>query len=292
MNLEKAALILEGGGMRGVYTAGVLRYFMDRDLYLSYVIGVSMGACNGANYVARQPERNRIVNIHYAHDRRFLSYGRLLFRGELFGMKFIFDTFPHDLVPFDFQTFKQSRQRFTLAAFDCKSGETVYFDKDELDEPGFLTVLQAGSSLPLVQKPVYYQGRVLMDGGIADAVPIQKSVNDGNQRHVLILTQPKGYRKKPSGIAGLVRWRYRQYEGLCRGIATRHIHYNETMELIDRFEERKEIFVIRPAQALIIGRAERDKDRLYAVYDQGYADAQDSYRNLCAYLNDPNPYRV
>jgi predicted patatin/cPLA2 family phospholipase len=292
MNLEKAALILEGGGMRGVYTAGVLRYFMDRDFYLPYVIGVSMGACNGANYVARQPERNRIVNIRYVNESRFISYRRLLLRGELFGMGFIFDTIPNQLVPFDYETFMAGAQRFIMTVLDCETGETIYFDKNRLSRSDFMKLLQAGSSLPLVQKPVNHNGRIFMDGGIADAVPIQKSINDGNKRHVLILTQPKGYRKKPSGIAGLVRWRYRQYEGLCRGIATRHIHYNETMELIDRFEERKEIFVIRPAQALIIGRAERDKDRLYAVYDQGYADAQDSYRNLCAYLNDPNHYRV
>ena len=123
-----------------------------------------------------------------------------------------------------------------------------------------------------------------MDGGLAVAIPIQKSMADGNHRHVLILTQPKGYRKKSSNINRLIRWRYRSYEGLCQGITTRHIRYNETMGLIDRLEEKKEVFVIRPDRSLMIGRAERRKDKLYAAYDQGYADGKICYADLCSYL--------
>ncbi|MBF0525364.1 MAG: patatin family protein [Deltaproteobacteria bacterium] len=290
--MENAALILEGGGMRGVYTAGVLRYFMDRNLYLPYVIGASIGACNGANYVARQPERNRIVNIHYVRDGRFLSYRRLIFQGELFGMQFIFDTLPHDLVPFDFETFKQSEQRFILTVFDCISGESVYFDKDELDKADCLTLLQAGSSLPLIQKSVLYQGRVFMDGGIGEPVPLKKSIEDGNQRHVLILTRPKGYRKKASRIHWLIRRRYPLYEGLHRVFAARHKRYNETMDRIDRLESEGKVFVIRPKQLLPIGRVTRSTEKLYSVYDQGYAEARERYAALCCYLNDPTPYRV
>jgi predicted patatin/cPLA2 family phospholipase len=285
MNLGKAALILEGGGMRGVYTAGVLRYFMDRNLYLPYVIGVSMGACNGANYVARQPERNRIVNIHYVQDRRFLSYQRLFFGSELFGMQFIFDTIPNELVPFDYETFLGSAQQFIMTVFDCETGETVYFDKTGLNKSELMIIFQAGTSLPLVQKPVFYQGRVLMDGGIADAVPIQKSISDDNQRHVIVLTQPKGYRKKPSKIAWLVRRRYSQYTGLARGMAERHIRYNETMELIDRLEAEGKVFVIRPGRALAVSRVERNSHKLYTVYNQGYAEAKACYDNLCYYLS-------
>jgi len=284
MDLKQTALILEGGGMRGAYTAGVLRWFMDRNLYLSYVIGTSIGACNGANYVARQPERNRIVNIHYVRDSRFLSYRRFLFRGELFGMKFIFDTFPHDLVPFDFQTFKQSEQRFILPCFDCKAGETVYYDKNELDEAGFLAVLQAGSSLPILQKPVFFQGRVLLDGGIADSLPIQKSIADGNQRHVVILTKPRGYLKKPSKFAWLVRKWYPEYKGLARGVAERHTRYNETMQWIDRLEDEGKVFVIRPDRPLIVNRVNRNSHKLYTVYNQGYSEAQACFDRLRAYL--------
>ncbi|MCG6533315.1 MAG: patatin family protein [Syntrophales bacterium LBB04] len=285
MNLGQSALILEGGGMRGVYTAGVLRYFMDRNLYLPYVIGASMGACNGANYVAHQPERNRIVNIRYANESRFISTRRLLWGGELFGMGFIFDTIPNVLVPFDFETFMNSEQRFIAVVFDCQTGETVYIDKTGLTKNDLMNVLRAGSSLPLVQKPVSYKGHILMDGGLADPVPIQKSLTDGNLRHVLVLTQPKGFRKKTSDFAWLIRRRYRHFEGLCRGITQRQIHYNETMKLIDRMEEKKEIFVIRPQRPLKAGRIERNKDKLYADYDQGYSEASACYDDLCAYLN-------
>lgn len=285
MNLNQTALILEGGGMRGVYTAGVLRYFMDQNLYLPYVIGVSMGACNGANYVAHQPERNRIVNIRYINESRFISYRRLLTGGELFGMEFIFDTIPNVLVPFDFETFMASAQRFIAVVFDCETGETLYFEKTGMGRDDLMKILRAGSCLPLVQKPLSYQGRVLMDGGLADPVPIRKSLADGNQRHILVLTQPKGYRKKTSDFAWLIRHRYRHYEGLCRGIATRQNRYNETMELIDRLEEKKEIFVIRPEKTLKAGRVERNKDRLYTVYDQGYAEAMACYAMLSSYLN-------
>ncbi len=150
LNTDFTGLILEGGGMRGVYTSGVLRFFMDRRLYLPYVIGVSMGACNGANYTARQPERNRIVNIRFVNDRRFISFRRLLTEGELFGTKFIFDEIPNHLVPFDFETFRRSKQRCIITATDCHTGEAVYYDKDEIGDD-VLKILQAGCALPLVQ---------------------------------------------------------------------------------------------------------------------------------------------
>ena len=123
MDLENSALILEGGGLRGIYTSGVLRFFMDRGIYFPYVIGVSMGACNAANYVSRQPERNRIVNTHYVNDARYLSHWRLLTKGELFGMDFIFDTIPNSLVPFDYETFMESDVRCITTVIDCKTGE-------------------------------------------------------------------------------------------------------------------------------------------------------------------------
>ncbi|MDM8539879.1 patatin family protein [Desulfococcaceae bacterium HSG9] len=284
LNTDFTGLILEGGGMRGVYTSGVLRFFMDRRLYLPYVIGVSMGACNGANYVARQPERNRIVNIRFVNDRRFISYRRLLIKGELFCTKFIFDEIPNRLVPFDFKTFRQSRQRCIITAIDCHTGKAVYYDKDEIGDD-VLKILQAGCALPLVQKPVHYKGRVLMDGGIADSVPLHKSIADGNRRHIIILTQPEGYRKKRSRAAGLLRRRYPEYKGLCNAFAVRHEKYNATIARIEQLQKKGEIFAIRPLRPLGIKRAERNQAKLYAAYDRGYADAENCYDDLCPYLS-------
>jgi len=284
MDLKDSGLVLEGGGLRGVYTSGVLRLFMDRGIFFPYVIGVSMGACNAANYVSRQPERSRIVNIRYVNDSRYLSYLRLLAGGELFGMDFIFDTIPNSLVPFDYETFRESDVKCVTVVTDCTTGEALYFEKAELGED-YLPVLRASACLPFITKPVRFNGLILMDGGLSDSVPIRKSISDGNTKHVLILTRPKGYRKKSSRIGGLVRIRYPRLPGLCEALAHRHTGYNETMDFIDEMEQKGEAFVIRPRSDLPVGRIERSKDRLYATYDQGYRDAAQSCDDLCRYLN-------
>ena len=283
MDAECTGLVLEGGGLRGVYTAGVLRFFMEKNIYLPYVIGVSIGACNAANYVSRQPERNRIVTIRYVTDSRYLSYLRLLAKGELFGMQFIFDTIPNKLVPFDFKTFMESGQKCITTVTDCKTGEALYKKKKEIGKD-YLKILQASSSLPFIAKPVHYKGLVLMDGGLSDSIPIRKSINDGNTKNVLVLTQPKGYRKKRQRFIKLAYTWYPMYKGLCEALKNRHLRYNETMDFVDRLEEHGEIFIIRPGSALNVGRAERNKDKLYAVYDQGYNDASACYKALRAYL--------
>lgn len=283
MNLDKTALIVEGGGLRGVYAAGALRLFMERHLYVPYVIGVSSGACNSSNYISRQPERNRIVNIEYVKDSRYISFLRWLFKGELFGMHFLFDTLPNKLEPFDYDTFFKSKQRLLITVTDCMSGKALYFDH-RTSPRGFLNILRASCSLPLASHPVRHEGMVLMDGGIADSVPINKSIVDGNQKHILILTQPKGYRKKPTSFARLVALRYRKFPGLCRAATNRHVMYNTTMDKIDDMEQNGEAFVIRPARKLIVGRFERNKDKLYKVYNLGYEDALKVWNQLCGYI--------
>ena len=284
MDLTGTALILEGGGLRGNYTAGVLRFFMDQGLYYPYVIGVSIGACNGSNYVARQPERNRVVNTRYVRDPRFLSYRRLFAGGGLFGMDFVFGTIPLQLVPFDFERFFTSDQRHITTVTDCATGEPRYYEKDHLGRRDFLRILQAGCSLPLLQKPVRFDKCVLMDGGIADPIPLRKSMADGNTRHVLILTQPRGYRKQASPLTRLINLRYAHFPGLSRAFADRHRRYNETMQCIDDLERKRMVFTIRPATSLSVSRAERNKDKLYAIYDQGYNDATAHHAALTTYL--------
>ena len=285
-SLEGSALVLEGGGLRGVYTSGVLHLFMRQNLYLPYVIGVSMGACNAANYISRQPERNRAVNIPFVRDPRYLSYRRLLTRGELFGMDFIFRTIPEVLVPFDFKTFRENRQRCITTVTDCETGQPLYFDKDELGDD-YLRILQASSSLPFIARPVPFRGRLLMDGGLSDSIPLGKSLSDGNRKHVLVLTRPRGYRKTAPRLPWIARLRYPHYRGLQECLRTRHIRYNETMEEIERLEAQGRVFVIRPDAPLKAGRVERNMERLYAVYDQGYRDAEGAYPALYAYLNSP-----
>ena len=284
---RQTALILEGGGLRGVYTSGVLQYFMEQGLFFGYVIGVSMGACNAASYISNQPGRNRIVNIRYVNDKRYLSVRRLLFKGELFGMDFIFDTIPNKLVPFDYDTFYQSPQRCVVTVTDCISGEAVYYEKSRVGSH-YLKVLQASSSLPLLAQPVEYDGRIFMDGGLADPIPLAKSIRDGNPKHVLILTRPRGYRKKNSPLTNLLlRLRYPRFKGMHRVMARRAARYNDTLKWIEDLETKGQILVLQPSSPLQVGRVERNKEKLYATYDQGYADAKDHVARLYHYLSQP-----
>jgi predicted patatin/cPLA2 family phospholipase len=234
--------------------------------------------------VARQPERNRIVNTRFVRNPAFLSYRRLLAGQGLFGMDFVFDTIPRRLVPFDFEQFFRSDQRHITTVTDCVTGRPRYYAKEHLGHREFLLVLQAGCSLPLLQKPVRFDGRLLMDGGIADPIPLRKSMADGNSRHVLVLTQPRGYRKKASVFTGLVRLRYAHFPALCRAFAERHHRYNETTAYLNTLERRGVAFTIRPSAPLAVGRTERNKDKLYAIYDRGYDDAAAHYAALRAYL--------
>lgn len=286
-NGQNTALVLEGGGLRGVYTSGVLQFLMEQQLFCGYVIGVSMGACNAANYISNQPQRNRIVNIRYVNDRRYLSYRRLLAKGELFGMNFIFDTIPNHLVPFDYNTFRNSPQRCVVTVTDCMSGEAVYYEKADLGAD-YLKVLQASCSLPLVARPVEYKGRILMDGGLSDPIPLAKSMRDGNRKHILVLTQPRGYRKKSSPWVNLlVRLRYPRFKGMQQTLARRAARYNKTLDWIETLGDAEQILVLRPRSPLVAGRIERCKENLYATYDQGYADAEKDHERLYEYLIRP-----
>ena len=281
--LERCGLVLEGGGLRGVYTSGALEHLMEKEVRFPYVIGVSMGACNAANYISWQPGRNRIVNIKYVNDPRHLSYLRLFLHGELFGMKFIFDTIPNQLEPFDYDTFYNNPARYIITVTDCDTGQPVYFEKNELGAD-VLTILQASCSLPLVSQPVHYNGNVFLDGGISDSIPIVKSMTDGNQKHVLILTQPSGYRKKPASGVRLIKLKYPQFPALVESMLTRHTRYNAALDQVERLEQTGQAFVIRPDHRLKIKRAERNKGKLNAVYDQGYRDSEAIYPKLMDFL--------
>jgi predicted patatin/cPLA2 family phospholipase len=283
LKLENAALVLEGGGLRGTFTSGVLRRFVDEGLYFAYVIGVSMGACNAANYLSLQPERNRIVNTRYVRDSRYISYRRLFTGGDLFGMDFIFREIPGGLIPFDMETFLANPIRCITGVSDCVQGGALYYDKNDLGSD-YLTVLKASSSLPFIAKPVEYRGRFLMDGGLADSIPVRRALEDGWKKRVVVLTRPAGYRKKPSRLPGIFLRAYRKFPGLLKNLKERHLHYNETVDHIEALESRGEVFVIRPETELPAGRVERDVAKIYLAYDTGYAVADACLGKLLAYL--------
>ncbi|REK74281.1 patatin family protein [Paenibacillus paeoniae] len=265
-------LILEGGGMRGVYTAGVLEYFSEHGLYFPYTIGVSAGACMGASYLSRQLGRNRIVNVNWVSDPRYLSWSNLWKNGQLFGMDFIFDEIPNKLVPFDYDAFQNSPEEYVIGTTDCTTGEPVYYHKND---PGYdlLKLLRASSSLPFIAPIVEFGGRKLLDGGIADPIPLREAERQGYQRNVLILTRNSDYRKSRSRFPWMLKRAYTKYPKLVETMLRRYEVYNETLDYIESQEKAGNVFVIRPQETLTVGRMERNKEKLDALYMQGYRDA-------------------
>jgi len=271
--LDKIGLVLEGGGMRTAYTAGVLEYFAERELYLPYTIGVSAGACIAASYLSRQRGRNKVVNIDWVSDPRYLSWKNWVKNRQLFGMDFIFDEIPNSLVPFDFDTFAASSEELVVGMTDCVTGETIYRYKNA---PGFdaLRALRASSSLPFIAPIVEYDGRPMLDGGISDPIPLRQAERDGCARNILVLTRNEGYRKSPNRFPWLVRASYGKYPDFVKTMLRRHEVYNEILSHIDRQEQEGAAFVIRPSVPLEVRRMERNPAKLQALYDRGWEDAK------------------
>lgn len=278
--MENIGLVLEGGGMRGLYTSGVLDFFMDKNLYFPYVIGVSMGACNGLSYISRQKGRNKNININYVDDPRYLSYKNLILKKGLFGTDFIFDELPNKLEIFDIDTFANAKEKFVIVVTDCDKGNPVYFEKSECKNKDVYNVVKASSSLPFMAPIVKFRGLNLLDGGIVDPIPIKKSIADSNNRNVIILTRNKGYVKKPFKMKFLARKVYRQYKGLTEAIFYRYKKYNNTLDYIDSLEKQGKAFVIRPGENLKVKRIEKNKNKLIELYDHGYKEAAQCYDKL------------
>lgn len=280
-----SGLILEGGGMRGVYTAGVLEYFMEKDQYFPYVIGVSAGACNAASYLSRQRGRNRSVTIDYVRHPDYISMRNFFRKRELFGMDLIFDKIPNELVPFDFEKFHRATERFYIGTTDCLTGESVYFEKSDCSDD-ILPIIRASSSLPYMSKAMFHGERYLMDGGIADPIPIRKALADGVDKPLVILTKEKGYRKKAARFTKTTRYLYRDFPGLTQALERRWQHYNETLEKIEQLEEENKVFVIRPSQSYKVKRAERNTARLEQLHELGYSDAQRNFTELREWMTN------
>ncbi len=270
--LKKTGLVLEGGGMRGVYTSGVHEYLLEQEIYYPYVVGVSAGASNSCNYVARQRGRGKRVNLNYLDDWRYMGLRSLIFKGSYFGLDFLFGDIPERIDPFDYESFYSTPGIFKIGATNCLTGKTDFFEKHAAK--GLLHI-KASCSLPLLSPVVMIDEVPYLDGGIASPIPVQKALDDGCEHVVVVLTQPEGYRKKPLSPKTRLLYRvaYRKYPKLVRTLEARHQNYNASLELVAKLEREGRATVIRPDGSLKLSRFEKNVAVLGELFEQGRRDA-------------------
>ena len=285
MTIKKATLVLEGGATRGIFTSGALDYLMERDLYFSDVIGVSAGSCNAVDYVSRQPGRTRDCMIPTDKEGKYY-YGIRDFVKEksLMNMDLIFDKYPKELLPFDFETYFNSEINCQIVTTNCLTGKAEYMTEDS-DNDRLMKLCRASSSMPLLTPIVNIDNVPYLDGGLADSVPIRRAQQMENEKIVVILTKNQGYRKlvlSPT-MQRVYKRAYKSYPNLIRTIFRRSFEYNKTMNYLDQLEKRGEIFILRP-QVKPVSRLERNKETLHAFYEHGYKYTERKFDDLMEYL--------
>ncbi len=280
---NKKGLILEGGAMRGMFTAGILDVLMENDIEFHGVIGVSAGATFGCNYISKQIGRTIRYNKKYCRDKRYCSFRSLIKTGDLFGEDFCYNKIPNELDPYDNDAFRKSETEFYIVTTDIETGEAVY-KKYDVDEPDCLLWMRASASMPLASRIVEAGGRKMLDGGMADSIPVKKFEEMGYNKNVVVLTQPDGYVKEKNSALPLIRLKYKKYPKLIEVMKNRHIMYNETLGYIKEKEARGELFVIRPEEKLNVGHIEHNADELEKAYQTGRKVAQKKLEKLKEYL--------
>lgn len=285
MTIKKATLVLEGGATRGIFTSGALDYLMERDLYFSDVIGVSAGSCNAVDYVSRQPGRTRDCMIPTDKEGKYY-YGIRDFVKEksLMNMDLIFDKYPKELLPFDFETYFNSEINCQIVTTNCLTGKAEYMTEDS-DNDRLMKLCRASSSMPLLTPIVNIDNVPYLDGGLADSVPIRRAQQMENEKIVVILTKNQGYRKSVLSptMQRVYKRAYKSYPNLIRTIFRRSFEYNKTMNYLDQLEKRGEIFIFRP-QVKPVSRLERNKETLHAFYEHGYKYTERKFDDLMEYL--------
>ncbi|AXQ72196.1 patatin-like phospholipase family protein [Pasteurella multocida] len=278
----KVGLVLEGGGMRAMFTAGVLDVFLTENVQVDGIVAVSAGVLFGVNYPAKQYGRALRYNKKYLNDKRYMGWHSLLTTGNIVNKDFAFYELPFTLDPFDAETFRQSKIDFYATLTNVQTGEAEYVKLDDVFNE--MEVLCATSAMPFVSKMVEINGQYYLDGGIADSIPLKKCQALGYDKIIVVLTRPLEYRKKPtpSWIFNLF---YRDYPHLVEKLKTRYQNYNDTVEEIIRLNNNKDIFVIRPSHHLPISRIEKDVEKVQAMYDLGITDAKREMAALKAFLS-------
>lgn len=267
----KTGLVLEGGAMRGIYTAGVLDVFMENDIEVDGVVGVSAGSIHGCSFVSKQHGRSIRYNKKYCNNWRYMSFRSLLVTGELVGRKFCYEDLPYRLDPYDFEAFKNNKTEFYACVTNLETGEPEYLK--ETEPAKLLDCIRASSSMPLVSKHVEINGQKYLDGGTGDSIPFEAFRKMGFERQIIITTRPENYIKGPEKLMGLMKIKYRKYPKYVERCRNRHKEYNESLKKMKELEDKKEAIVIRPSRTVNISRLEKNPDVIQEQYDLGRADA-------------------
>lgn len=266
-------LILEGGGMRGTYTAGVLDCFLDNNIEIDDIVGVSAGICTGISYVSKQKFRSLSVNTKYLDHGRYVGIRNLFSTGSIFNMNLLFKSIPDELEPFDYKTYNNSGKRVTSVATSCETGKAEYFDVSKLTR-GNLEKIQASASIPLLAKPVEIDGKMYWDGGVADSIPIEWSIKNGADKNIIVLTRPLGYRKEVKPHSPVTDKVLRKYPEIAKTYAKRDEEYNASLELCEAEAAAGRAIIIAPSDTEGVSRLTKDRVKLVKLYKRGYSDAE------------------
>ena len=276
-------LILEGGGMRGAYTAGVLDVLAENNIFLPNIYAVSAGACNALSYISKQNKRNYEIYTKYASDKRYMSFSSLVKKGNVFDFDFIFGELSNELLPFDYEEFFRSSMNIIAGTTDCMTGKPVFFDKNDMQDD--FTAVKASSSLPLVSKPVKFSGMYLLDGGVSAPIPIERAIEDGSHKNIVVLTREKEFYKTKRDMPKFVLERkYRHYPELVRAMLERPEVYNNEKKLCYSEQENGHAFVIEPSKPVTIGRYCTKSDKLEELYDLGVEDTKSKLSDLRRFM--------
>ncbi|MBR1414838.1 MAG: patatin family protein [Prevotella sp.] len=275
---RNTGLVLEGGGMRGVFTSGVLDAFMKHDVYFPYVVAVSAGACNGMSYISRQPRRARYSNIDLLRKYGYISLKNLLMKGSIFDPTLLYERFPNDILPFDYEAYGRYPGTFEMVCTNCQTGLAEYLTEKE-NRRRMMAIVKASSSLPYVAQITDVDGKPMLDGGIVDSIPVERAIETGHPVNVVVMTRNRGYRSTESDHK-IPRFIYTDYPRLRVALSHRVEVYNRQLELVEHMEDWGEIVVIRPQRPMEVGRVCRDPEKLERLYLEGFEEGEKFCKNF------------
>lgn len=279
----KTGLVLEGGGKRGIYAAGVLDVLLENNIWADGLIGTSAGAVNGCSYVSNQYERNLRYNIRFAKEKRYMSIYSLITTGNVVGTDFAYNILPNKLEVFDYDAFEKSPVAYYVTCSNIETGKAEYIQCKSLRGKN-MDYLRASASLPYVSQIVEIDGKKYLDGGICDSIPLKAFQDMGYEKNLVVLTRPRGYIKKPENNL-LANLYYRKYPAFVTALRNRYAVYNRTLKYIEQQENQGNILVLRPSESIRVGRMEQDPERLKQMYELGKNDAGQMLDEIASFLS-------